>query len=55
MIQNNMVKKVFVIRHDNCGYRSGLNYFMVLPWHFRDNIVKKENKYIETGGGFAGN
>jgi hypothetical protein len=26
------------------------DYFLVLPWHFRDFILKKETKYINSGG-----
>lgn len=26
------------------------DYFMVLPWHFRDNIIAKETDYLENGG-----
>ena len=26
------------------------NYFMVLPWHFKENIVQRELKYIKNGG-----
>jgi SAM-dependent methyltransferase len=25
-------------------------YLMVLPWHFRDNIINKESDYLSTGG-----
>jgi len=26
------------------------DYFLVLPWHFRDFILKKETEYINSGG-----
>ena len=26
------------------------DYFFVLPWHFRKGIIKKEQKYLESGG-----
>jgi len=26
------------------------DYFLVLPWHFRDDIVAREKKFLETGG-----
>jgi hypothetical protein len=26
------------------------DYLVVLPWHFKDFIIKKEKKYLETGG-----
>ncbi|MBN18076.1 MAG: methyltransferase [Chloroflexi bacterium] len=26
------------------------DYMIVLPWHFRDFLIKKQNKYIESGG-----
>jgi len=26
------------------------DYFMVLPWHFRDNIIGRESEYLKTGG-----
>jgi hypothetical protein len=25
-------------------------YMLVLPWHFKDEIVKRESEYIENGG-----
>jgi len=28
------------------------DYFLVLPWHFRDNILNRERKYLESGGKF---
>ena len=26
------------------------DYFLVLPWHFKNYIIKKENKYLSRGG-----
>lgn len=26
------------------------DYFMVLPWHFKENIVKREKDYLDSGG-----
>lgn len=26
------------------------DYFMVLPWHFKENIISREKKYLESGG-----
>jgi SAM-dependent methyltransferase len=26
------------------------DYFLVLPWHFRDNIVQRENAFLQGGG-----
>jgi len=26
------------------------DYFMVLPWHFRDNIIEREENYLRSGG-----
>lgn len=26
------------------------DYFMVLPWHFKDHFVSKESRYLESGG-----
>jgi len=26
------------------------DYFMVLPWHFRDNIIERESAYLKSGG-----
>ena len=28
------------------------DYLMVLPWHFRDNIIFRENQYLKSGGKF---
>ena len=28
------------------------NYMLVLPWHFKDEIVERESKYLEDGGSF---
>lgn len=29
------------------------DYFMVLPWHFRTNILEREKQFIEEGGAFV--
>ena len=26
------------------------DYFLVLPWHFKETIIKKEHKYLNSGG-----
>ena len=26
------------------------DYLLVLPWHFKDHIIKKEQKYLNSGG-----
>ena len=26
------------------------DYFMVLPWHFRENIILREAEYLQSGG-----
>lgn len=26
------------------------DYFLVLPWHFKDNIVQREQEFINNGG-----
>ena len=26
------------------------DYMLVLPWHFRDNIIRREQAYLQTGG-----
>jgi len=26
------------------------DYFVVLPWHFKDNIIAREKKFLKTGG-----
>ena len=28
------------------------DYFLVLPWHFKHNILQRERKYIDSGGKF---
>lgn len=28
------------------------DYFLVLPWHFKDSILRREKEYIEQGGKF---
>ena len=28
------------------------DYFFVLPWHFKDFILKKERNFIKRGGKF---
>ena len=28
------------------------DYFLVLPWHFKENILKREKEYIANGGKF---
>ena len=26
------------------------DYFMVLPWHFKENIIARESLYLDSGG-----
>ena len=26
------------------------DYYLVLPWHFREGIIKNENEYLSSGG-----
>ena len=26
------------------------DYFLVLPWHFKDGIIRRENKFLSSGG-----
>jgi len=33
--------------------RSKPDYFLVLPWHFRDSILERERAYLEGGGRFV--
>ena len=28
------------------------DYLLVLPWHFKDHILKRENKFMQNGGKF---
>jgi hypothetical protein len=28
------------------------NYYLVLPWHFLDEFLKRERPYLEQGGRF---
>ena len=28
------------------------DYFLVLPWHFKDEFIKRESKFLENGGHF---
>jgi hypothetical protein len=28
------------------------DYFLVLPWHFKDNILRREHEYLKQGGRF---
>ena len=28
------------------------DYFLVLPWHFKDSIINRESKYLKSGGKF---
>ena len=28
------------------------DYFLVLPWHFKDEILRREREYIQNGGKF---
>ena len=28
------------------------DYFLVLPWHFKDSILNREKEYIANGGKF---
>jgi hypothetical protein len=28
------------------------DYFLVLPWHFKDGILRREKEYLASGGKF---
>jgi len=28
------------------------DYFLILPWHFKDNFIEREKKFLENGGKF---
>ena len=28
------------------------DYFLVLPWHFKDSILRREREYLDSGGKF---
>ena len=28
------------------------DYFLVLPWHFKDGILRREKEYLRQGGKF---
>ena len=28
------------------------DYFLVLPWHFKDNILQREHEFLNAGGHF---
>jgi hypothetical protein len=30
--------------------KSGVDYFLVLPWHFKDNIIEREKEFLANGG-----
>ncbi len=30
--------------------KSGVDYFLVLPWHFKDNIIEREKEFLASGG-----
>ena len=30
--------------------RRKIDYLLVLPWHFKDYIIKRESKYLKNGG-----
>ena len=32
--------------------KMGPDYYLVLPWHFKDGILKREKSYLESGGKF---
>ncbi len=34
------------------AYKLKPDYFLVLPWHFRDSIIKREEKFLKNGGKF---
>ena len=32
--------------------REDPDYMLVLPWHFRENIIEREKDYLNKGGKF---
>ena len=37
---------------DTEAMRINPDYFLVLPWHFKDNILRNEQEYVKNGGKF---
>jgi len=37
---------------DEDGLAAQPDYFLVLPWHFNDNFIDKNQEYLESGGKF---
>jgi hypothetical protein len=35
---------------ENEAKKLGPDYFLVLPWHFRDGIVEREHTFLSRGG-----
>ena len=40
------------IEDENIARAENPDYFLVLPWHFREGILKKESKFLSEGGKF---
>ncbi len=32
--------------------RMGPDYYLVLPWHFKESILRREKEYLKSGGKF---
>ena len=65
-LDNSKIKYITEVNEDKFGsYTPGTNipiiseedaklinpdYMLVLPWHFRDFLIKKQNAYVQSGG-----
>ena len=41
--------KIPIISEDD-GHRLKPDYLLVLPWHFKSNIIQRESAYLQRGG-----
>lgn len=41
--------KIKIISEKNARQKKP-DYMLVLPWHFKDHIIKRENKFLKEGG-----
>ena len=44
-------KKIKIISEKDAK-KNPPDYFLVLPWHFKDHIINKEKKFLNNGGKF---
>ena len=44
------LEKILYLNSENEAKKKKPDFYLVLPWHFKDHIIKREKKFLKNGG-----